>query len=347
MLASALGWSLMSLCIKLVPRIPSYETFLASSLVVAAASIAVARRRGLSLLGHNRGGLLLRGLLGAVALTCFHYSVQHLPLAEALVIQNAAPLFTSLIAAIALRERPGWLVSFAAAASLLGVIFMTRPSGLFSLTTAEADWVTVLIAATGAVASASAFVVVRHLRRTEHNVIIMLYLPLVAIPVNLPLVVNQFVVPTGSEWLVLLAAGLITFVMQVCQTEGLRRETAARAINLTHAQVVFAALWGVIFLHELPQVSTVIGALTVIAASSATMWSSSRAKHAVQSPQTSTLAWPVQGEPVTLVDDGSYAEDYAYPDALVSENQSLGHEHDILSVDATAVAWSDRVKPRP
>ena len=330
MLLSALCWSLMSLCIKLVPRMPSYETFLASSLVVGAACIGLARRKRVSLLGHNRRGLLLRGVLGAVALTCFYYSVQHLPLAEALVIQNAAPLFTSLIAAIALRERPGWLVAGAAALGLLGVIVMTRPSGLFAGGSAETDWMTVVIAATGAIASAAAFVVVRHLRRTEHNLIIMLYLPLLAIPVNLPFVIKRFVMPAGVEWLVLLAVGLITFAMQVCQTEGLRRETAARAINLTHAQVVFAAIWGAIFLDEMPGLWTLVGALTVAAASTATVWSGRRANRLEAPARLETSALPEQAPLVALVAEEPSAVAFDYPRTLARELESLGRHGEAL-----------------
>ena len=51
--------------------------------------------------------LVLRGVLGFGALTCFYYAVVHLPLADATVIHFMNPVFTAFIAAVVLGEHLG------------------------------------------------------------------------------------------------------------------------------------------------------------------------------------------------------------------------------------------------
>jgi drug/metabolite transporter (DMT)-like permease len=83
MLLSALGFALMTTCVKLVAThgIPLLEIVAARSLVSLFLSYFDVRRKGLSVWGTHRTLLVARGVVGTLALICVYYVVTVLHLA--------------------------------------------------------------------------------------------------------------------------------------------------------------------------------------------------------------------------------------------------------------------------
>ena len=128
-------------------------------------------------------------------------------------------------------------------------------------------WIPVLLGLAGALCTALAYVCVRKLSVTEHPLVIILYFPLVSIPISLPGVIQQGVMPSGLDWLWLIGVGVLTQLGQIWVTRGLSCLPAARATSLNYVQVVFAATWGWIWFHETVNVLTLAGAALVLMAS--------------------------------------------------------------------------------
>lgn len=267
MAAAAFFFSIMSLLVKLAgQRLPVQEVVLARSSVGVLMCWLSLRRRGVSLWGQQRGMLLLRGVLGYGALSCFFFALVHLPLAEATVLQYTNPVFTALLAAplLAERLRPRELVL--ALLGLGGVVLIARPAFLFGGSAAALDPVAVAVALTGALLSAGAYVTVRRLGRTEDPVVIVFYFALIATAGSIPLTAANPVMPAGWEWAALLGIGVVTQVAQVLMTRGLREEPAGRATAVGYMQIVFAAVWGLLFFADVPDGWAVAGALVIILA---------------------------------------------------------------------------------
>jgi len=271
MMGSALAFSLMTVCVKLAgQRLPSQEIVLARAIVSLVLSLALLRRAGVAPLGTHRGWLLLRGLFGFTGLSCVFYSVTHLPLAEATIIQYLHPTFTALIAALALGERLSLRTASASAVSLVGVALVAGPSwlawspGATEGVAANLDPLALTAAVGGAFFSGAAYVVVRHLAGREDPLVIVLYFPLVTVPAALPTVIGVFVWPEGIEWVLLLAIGVFTQLGQVWLTRGLQRLPAAQGTALSYVQVVFAIAWGVLFFGDVPGVWALVGAVLVM-----------------------------------------------------------------------------------
>ena len=250
MVLSAFAFSAMTVCVKVAAvRLPTVEIVFVRALISLALSLVGLAGSGVSLLGKRRGLLLLRGLLGFGGLHCVFWSVAHLPLAEATVLQYTHPLFTALLATVLLSESPGPGVLRGIALSLAGLALVTglvggASQGLMLEPSAVA------VALAGAFLSACAYVVVRRLSATESPLVIVLYFPLVTVPATLPLVWHTAVWPVGAEWLWLLGVGVWAQVGQVALTHGLRRERAARATALSYLQVLFAAGFGLLLFGE-------------------------------------------------------------------------------------------------
>lgn len=269
MVGSALAFSVMTLLVKAAgQRLPSQEIVLARGIVSLALSYVLVRRAGVDVFGTNRRVLLARGTLGFLALSCVYYAATHLPLADATVLQYLNPAFTALLAAAFLGERFGPRLGIATAGSLAGMLLVAKPPFLLGHAVGlRPDVAAVLAGVSGALFSAGAYVLVRVLSRTEHPLVIVFYLPLVTVPGTLPLVVGDFVWPTGFDWPLLLGVGLATQAGQVWLTRGLVAEHAGRAMALSYLQIVFAALWGACFFREIPDAWTLAGAVLVVGSS--------------------------------------------------------------------------------
>ena len=126
--------------------------------------------------------------------------------------------------------------------------------------------VAVVIAITGALLTALAYVTVRHLADDEHRSVIIFYFPLMSVPMALPFVVMNPVWPNPMDWAWLVGVGLFTQLGQIFLTRGLTSMPAARATAINYVQVVFAALWGLLFLGESINELMVLGAVLVLGA---------------------------------------------------------------------------------
>ena len=264
---SSLAFSLMTVCVKqLGGRLPVSEIVLVRSLVSIALTTGAMAISGVSPLGRNKPLLLIRGVCGSIALLCFFEAITQLPLASATVLQYTYPTFTAAAAWLLLGERLRRRIGFAVLLGWIGVVCVIQPpwigAGLAGLALRPA-----LVAVAGALFTALAYVSVRKLSTTEHPLVIILYFPLVSIPLTLPAVLQNGVWPSPDDWGWLLGVGILTQLGQIWVTQGLSRLPAARATSLNYVQVVFAALWGWIDFNEGITPLTVLGALLVLGAS--------------------------------------------------------------------------------
>jgi drug/metabolite transporter (DMT)-like permease len=272
MLASALSFSLMGVCVKQVGgRIPAAEVVLVRALMNVLFSWLLLRRAGISPWGQRRGLLIVRGAIGSVALLCVYVALTELPLASATVLQYTYPTFTALLAWLMLGERIGRRVLLAVLLGWSGVLLVARPAEIMGSVASLADSASlagpaVLIAVAGAFCTALAYVSVRSLARSEHPLVIVFYFPLVAVPLSLPLVLLNPVLPTPLELLWLLGVGVFTQLGQVFLTSSLVALPAARATAISYVQVAFAGLWGWLLFGEALDGWTVAGAALVLAA---------------------------------------------------------------------------------
>jgi len=268
MLGSALAFSMMTVLVKWTgERIPSQEIVFFRALVSLALSWALLRRAGIDVWGNRRALLWLRGILGFAGLSCVFYSVTHLPLAEATVIQYLHPTFTALLAGRILQEVVGRRLLWAGALGLAGVVLVAQPPWLFGQAAPALPPLPVAVAVCGALFTSAAYVVVRRLAASEDPLVIVFYFPLVTVPATLPSLAAGAVMPHGIEWALLLGVGVFTQLGQVWLTRGLQALPASQATSLSYSQVLFAALWGVLFFGEVPGPWTGVGAAAIVAAS--------------------------------------------------------------------------------
>ncbi|MBK8492991.1 MAG: DMT family transporter [Saprospirales bacterium] len=243
MLLAVTSFSVMNLCVKMLPGIPPMEMVFFRCLVSFLICAYILTRAKHSWLGNRYLLLIARGASGTLALYFFFVALQNLPLATAVTISYLSPVFSTLFAAIFLKEkvRPIQWVYFGV--SLLGVILL---KGWDPRVTTFYFVVGLL----SAVFSGVAYTLVRTLKETEHPIVIVMHFQIVGMLAGAVFSAAHFQVPHHWEWLGLLAVGLLTQAGQVNLTKALQLERVGIATSLNFVGVIYAAIFGWVLFSE-------------------------------------------------------------------------------------------------
>lgn len=268
MALSAFFFAVMAAIAKLLgKRISAQEIIFVRGVLNVAFMVWWLRRRNLPWRGNRPWLLLLRGVLGYTALSCYFWSVSQQPLATAILLQQVHPVFTAILAAWFLAERPGSRFVPAFAFAALGVWLVASHATAGLGTAGGIGLAPLLVGLLGAVLSAGAYVAVRHASRTEHEETIVLWFPLTSIPLAaVGTVVAGPVWPSPVEWWWLVLVAAAGQVGQLFLTRGLARVPAGRATLANPLTIVFGALLGWIAFSEPLGRREILGGAAIVAA---------------------------------------------------------------------------------
>jgi drug/metabolite transporter (DMT)-like permease len=268
MVASAAAFAAMAAVVKvLLPDTPTQAVVLSRGVIMVCAFAALGRAQGAPLLGTRPGMLLARGLLGYAALSCYFWSVHHLPLGDAVLLQYSHPVFVALIAPRLLGERAGGGHAWVLGVALVGVALIVHPTAGFRPAA--------LVGILGSLLSGLAYLTVRELSRSEHPLTILFWFPLATIVPSLvaTLALGRDAVPHDARSIaghLLVAATAL--VGQVALTLGLARAGAARATAVTLSGPVFGVLFDLALFGHVPDAASLVGMLLVLGALARLGW---------------------------------------------------------------------------
>ncbi|NQZ26109.1 MAG: DMT family transporter [Colwellia sp.] len=260
MLISALGFALMAACVKEVSGlgIPVLEIVAARAIVSGIISYADIKRKNISLWGHNKILLIARGTVGTFALMFVYYAVTTLPLAEATVLQYLHPVFTAILALFFLKEIIQRSTIACIALSLIGLFIIIQPNLQFD-SGVQYPWLSIGAGVLGAFGSAVAYIIIKKLTKTDDSSVIIFYFPLIALPISIILLGDDFVVPSLAATGLLILIGIFTQIGQVGLTKALNSADASKATAYSYVQVLFSVFIGWAYFSEVPVFTTIIG----------------------------------------------------------------------------------------
>ncbi len=264
LIGSGLAFSIMSVFVKVIgERIPISELVFARATI----SILITRyflyKKNINPWGYQKRLLILRGLLGTIALFCIFKALTVLPIATATVIQYIYPTFTVICAFVILKEFILRRIVYSIVIGWIGILLVSQPEFTSNRNIQETIFA-IIIAILGALMTSLAYICVRKLSSKEHSLVIIFYFPLVSIPLSIPFIINDFVLPVGSDWFWIIGIGISTQIGQLCITEGLRLLPAGQATSLNYSQVIFSSLWGVFIFQETITSSIYLGGFCVL-----------------------------------------------------------------------------------
>ena len=257
-------FSLMTLCVKNIDkRIPIYELVLFRSLLSLMITLFIINLKKINPWGKNRPLLILRGVLGTLALVCIFYAIRNMPLSISTVIQYTYPIFISIFAGIFINEKITRNIIFALIIGWIGILVILNPSQLSNINV-EIENVSISIAFLGAIFTALAYVTVKKLSFTEDVYVIIEYFPLISLITLMPIVLVNWVTPNWNELVWIIGIGIFTQLGQTFLTIGLKNLRASEASSINYLQVFFGSLWGILFFNEKININFLIGAFLVL-----------------------------------------------------------------------------------
>ena len=261
---ASLFFSFMTVCVKKVDQnIPIIELVFFRSLLSLLITSLIIKEKKINPWGKNRPLLIVRGLLGTLALFCIFYAIRNMPLSISTVIQYTYPIFISIFAVVLINEIITLRLIVALILGWLGIIVILNPTQLSNLNV-EIDKLSLFIAFIGSISTALAYITVKKLSYSEDIFIIIKYFPLISIVTLFPIVIINWVTPNFEDLGWIISIGLFTQLGQTFLTIGLKNLPVSEASTINYLQVLFGSIWGILFFSEIININFLVGSILVL-----------------------------------------------------------------------------------
>jgi len=203
---------------------------------------------------------LWRGLSGTIAMMLYFYCIGVLPLATAVTLNYTSSLFISALTVLVLKEKFHIPLSSALAVGFAGVVLLLHP------TLAHDQLLPGLLGLLSGLLAAVALLNVRHLGVLgEPGTRVVFYFNLIATLVSGAWMLQDTLrpVPIGDLPLLIAIGASATFA-QLAMTRAYRTGQTLVVGSLAYSTIVFSALFGLFFWHELLSLSAWLGIALII-----------------------------------------------------------------------------------
>lgn len=251
----------MTFFVRLAGDLPTMEKAFfrnAFALVIAVGTI-LAKREKFEIPKGAKVDVFLRCLFGTTGLIANFYAIDRLNLADANMLNKLSPFFAILISIPILKEKPNRVDLFATIMAFVGALFIIRPSG------SNIQLVPSLIGLYGGFGAGTAYVFVRRAsgKGTRTSVIVTCF-SLFSCMLTLPFMIFDYVPMEPWQLMFMIMAGLAAAMGQFAITSAYKFAPAKSLSVFDYMQVVFATLWGLLFLGEVPVPLSIVGYVIII-----------------------------------------------------------------------------------
>lgn len=260
-IAAAIGFSFMTFFVKLSGDLPTMQKVFfrnAVALVIAALTMIKNKDRFYVAKG-NRFDIFMRCVFGTSGVIANFYAIGRLDLSDANMLNKLSPFFAIILSIPILKEKPTKTDVWATIIAFIGAVFIIRPSGT------NLQLIPALSGLYSGFGAGTAYVFVRKLgKKGEKTDIIVLCFSLFSCLVSLPALIFDYHHMEPKQLIFLILAGLSAAVGQFGITSAYKCAPAKDISVFDYTQVLFAALWGILFLGEIPVTLSIIGYIIII-----------------------------------------------------------------------------------
>lgn len=261
-LCSTFFFSVMYLFTKLSSQnIPTAEITFFRGLIGLVIIVPYMLHNGISITSGNKKLLILRGLLGGVAVLLSFYAVSRMKLSEVSILLQTTPIFVIVFARMFLKEKLPKSFYLLLLLSACGVFFVIKPD-FDSIGSIPA-----ILALLSAIIASVAYVCIKSLRRTHDTHIVVLYFTATAMLVPIPLMWKDFVMPGLNDMLLLLMVGVSATIGQFFMTKAYGVEKAGLVSMVNYTTVFFNMFWDIIVWNAVLDLGSLLGGALIILSS--------------------------------------------------------------------------------
>jgi drug/metabolite transporter (DMT)-like permease len=209
------------------------------------------------------GGHALRSLLNITTMITFYYALRLMPLADAVAVGFAGPLFMTALSVPLLRERVGPRRWSAIVVGFFGVLLIAGPgSGPDGFTI---GWGACL-ALTSTFTYALTLITSRQLSRTELSHTILFYYSIGVLVVTGAALPFGWVTPSYGDIWIFLLVGVAGSTGQFCLNQAFRYGEVSLIAPIEYTGLIWAALFGLALWGDIPTWPMLAGAAIVVGA---------------------------------------------------------------------------------
>ncbi len=262
LILSAFSFSLMSLFVRLAGDLPTFQkAFFRNLIATVAGAIALAKSGSFKMQKGSLPTLLLRSVVGTVGIIGNFYAIDRMNISDASILNKLAPFFSVIFSIIILKEKASWKDWLFVFIAFIGAVFVIKPSAEI------ASSFPALIGVLGGLGAGMAYTFVRKLsNQGERKSYIVFFFSAFSSLVLLPIMIMQYQPMTGLQLLFLILAGVSASCAQFSVTAAYSFAPAKEISVYDYTQVLFTALWGLLFLSEFPDFISIIGYVIIIGA---------------------------------------------------------------------------------
>jgi len=262
MLVAGLLFACMGVLVKYgSPHFTTSELVFYRSLFGLLIMFAMLHRSNVVLATRHWRSHLWRGLSGTIAMMLFFYCIGVLPLATAITLNYTSSLFISALTVLVLKEKFHLPLTSALAVGFTGVILLLHP------TLAHNQLLPGLLGLLSGLLASVALLNVRHLGVLgEPGMRVVFYFNLIATLGSGVWMLQDTLHPIQiGDLPLLIAIGASATFAQLAMTRAYRTGQTLVVGSLAYSTIVFSALFGLLFWHELLSLSAWLGIALIIA----------------------------------------------------------------------------------
>ena len=257
---SAFCFALMNLFIRLSGDVPTLQKCFFRNFFALVVAVGTLVKSGTKFkIGKgNVKYLLIRSISGGVGMIGNFYAVDHLAISDASILNKLSPFFAIIFSYFILKETAGAFDWISVIVAFVGAMFVVKPSFSLEVIPAAAGFI-------GGLGAGLAYTFVRKLgMRGENSMIIVAFFSGFTSLMFLPYLILRYQPMSGKQWLFLILTGIAAAGGQIFITKAYSKAPAKEISVYDFSIVLFAALFGFMFLRQVPDILSFVGYIIII-----------------------------------------------------------------------------------
>ncbi|MBZ0203792.1 MAG: DMT family transporter [Ignavibacteria bacterium] len=251
--------SLIAVCVKLAGKTGAHLGWIVFMQYTAAFALALIISAKEKFRNVHSGILkmeIVRGAAGVTSFFCFAIAMAEIPMVDASLLQNTAPIFIPIIGMIWLKDAVDRRIWLGVLIGFIGIVLIIKPDGsLFK----PGD----LIGLASGISLALGYVAMRVITKSDGFKTIIFYFALTAFVISLPVGIIFWSNPPIEGWLYSLASGVLLVSYLFMQQYSYKHAEPAKLSPFNYFVVIFVGLLDWWLFGHVPDLLTLIGIVTV------------------------------------------------------------------------------------
>ncbi|QSS99386.1 DMT family transporter [Pontibacillus sp. ALD_SL1] len=267
LLSAAFGFAMMSTFVKLSGDLPAVQKTMFRNIVSAFIAFGFVLYHKERFFGkkENQKYLILRSSLGTLGMVLYFYSIDHLVLSDADMLNKLSPFLLIIFSALFLNEKARKFQIVAIIIAFLGTLLIIKPQ--FSVET-----IPYMAGLSSAIFASLAYTVLRFLGDKEEYYTIVFYFSFFSTVVLLPFVALLYEPMSLQQTLYLLLAGVFATVGQFGITLAYKFAPAKEISIFFYTNILFSAVISIVVFNQVPDALSFLGYAIIFGASFYMFW---------------------------------------------------------------------------